>query len=55
MHWVTSTKKDACTDTLEKRLGAAADQFRSNSGLKTQESSAPVRASSSCVLIPPPE
>ena len=38
---------------------AAADRYeqelRSNSGLKTQESSAPVRASSSCVLIPPPE
>jgi type I restriction enzyme M protein len=30
------------TETLEKRLWAAADQFRANSGLKSQEYSAPV-------------
>lgn len=42
MHWIANTEKDAATNTLEKRLWDAADQFRANSGLKPQEYSAPV-------------
>ena len=42
MHWIASTEKDRVTGTLEKRLWDAADQFRANSGLKSQEYSAPV-------------
>jgi type I restriction enzyme M protein len=42
MHWVASSEKDTATATLEKRLWDAADQFRANSGLKSQEYSAPV-------------
>lgn len=33
MRWVAPTEKDAANETLEKRLWAAADQFRANSGL----------------------
>ncbi len=32
-HWIAPSGKDAATDTLEKRLWDAADQFRANSGL----------------------
>jgi type I restriction enzyme M protein len=42
MRWVAPSEKDAATATLEKRLWDAADQFRANSGLKSQEYSAPV-------------
>lgn len=42
MNWVAPAYKDAATDTLEKRLWEAADQFRANSGLKAQEYSSPV-------------
>ena len=42
MRWVAPTEKDAATATLEKRLWDAADQYRANSGLKSQEYSAPV-------------
>ncbi len=42
MHWIAPSEKDTATDTLEKRLWDAADQFRANSGLKSQEYSAPV-------------
>jgi type I restriction enzyme M protein len=42
MHWIAPTEKDTATATLEKRLWDAADQFRANSGLKSQEYSAPV-------------
>jgi type I restriction enzyme M protein len=42
MLWVAPSEKDTATDTLEKRLWDAADQFRANSGLKSQEYSAPV-------------
>src|SRR5436309_5279478 len=42
MRWVAPSEKDTATETLEKRLWYAADQFRANSGLKSQESSAPV-------------
>ena len=42
MHWVAPAEKDAATTTLETRLWEAADQFRANSGLKSQEYSAPV-------------
>jgi type I restriction enzyme M protein len=42
MHWIATAEKDLATNTLEKRLWDAADQFRANSGLKPQEYSAPV-------------
>src|SRR6516162_1083582 len=42
MHWVAPTEKDLATDTLEKRLWAAADQFRANSGLSAAQYSQPV-------------
>ena len=42
MRWVAPSEKDAATATLEKRLWDAADQFRANSGLKSQEYSSPV-------------
>src|SRR3989442_1747156 len=42
MHWIAPSEKDAATDTLEKRLWAAADQLRSNSGLTAQQYSQPV-------------
>ena len=42
MHWVAPSEKDATNGTLEKKLWDAADQFRANSGLKSQEYSAPV-------------
>jgi type I restriction enzyme M protein len=42
MRWVAPSEKDIATATLEKRLWDAADQFRANSGLKSQEYSAPV-------------
>ena len=40
--WVAASGKDEATHTLEKRLWDAADQFRANSGLKSQEYSTPV-------------
>ena len=42
MRWVAPTEKDTANGTLEKRLWAAADQFRANSGLKAAQYSAPV-------------
>ena len=42
MIWIAPSEKDADTAALEKRLWSAADQFRANSGLKSQEYSAPV-------------
>ena len=42
MLWVAPSEKDDATQSLEKRLWDAADQFRANSGLKSQEYSAPV-------------
>ncbi len=42
MLWIAPSEKDAATETLEKRLWDAADQFRANSGLKSQEYSSPV-------------
>lgn len=42
MRWVAPTEKDEANHQLEKRLWAAADQFRANSGLKAGEYSAPV-------------
>jgi len=41
MQWIAPSEKDTATETLEKRLWDAADQFRANSGLKAQEYSAP--------------
>lgn len=42
MHWIAPSEKDTAATTLEKRLWAAADQFRANSGLKAQEYSGPI-------------
>ena len=42
MQWAAPTEKDAATDTLEKRLWDAADQFRANSGLSAAQYSQPV-------------
>ncbi|HKB89449.1 MAG TPA: type I restriction-modification system subunit M N-terminal domain-containing protein [Opitutaceae bacterium] len=42
MLWIAPAEKDSLSDALEKRLWDAADQFRANSGLKSQEYSAPV-------------
>jgi type I restriction enzyme M protein len=33
MHWIAPSEKDNGNSSLEKRLWAAADQFRANSGL----------------------
>ena len=38
MRWVAPSEKDTANETLEKRLWAAADQFRANSGLKARAS-----------------
>ena len=37
MTWIAPSEKDTDNAALEKRLGDAADQFRANSGLKSQE------------------
>ena len=37
MRWVAPTEKDTANEVLEKRLWAAADQFRANSGLSALE------------------
>lgn len=42
MHWIAPSEKDTATNSLEKRLWNAADQFRANSGLKAQEYSGPI-------------
>ncbi len=42
MNWVATSEKDAGTDTLEKRLWDAADQFRANSSLSAAQYSQPV-------------
>ena len=42
MRWVAPTEEDTANQTLEKRLWAAADQFRANSGLKAGQYSTPV-------------
>ena len=42
MRWVAPTEKDDANHQLEKRLWAAADQFRANSGLKAGQYSGPV-------------
>ena len=42
MRWVAPTEKNTANEVLEKRLWAAADQFRANSGLKAGQYSAPV-------------
>jgi type I restriction enzyme M protein len=42
MNWIAPPEKDASNDVLEKRLWAAADQLRANSGLTAQQYSAPV-------------
>ena len=42
MRWIAPTEKDTANETLEKRLWAAADQLRANSGLTSAQYSAPV-------------
>lgn len=42
MHWIAPASRDTATDTLERRLWDAADQFRANSGLTAAQYSAPV-------------
>ena len=38
MIWIALSEKDTDNAALEKRLWAAADQFRANSGLKSHAS-----------------
>ena len=42
MLWIAPPERDTASVALEKRPWDAADQFRANSGLKSQEYSAPV-------------
>ena len=42
MRWIARSEKDPDVSNVEKRLWEAADQFRANSGLKSQEYSVPV-------------
>src|SRR5436190_15658926 len=42
MHWIAPSERDNDNGTLEKRLWAAADQLRANSGLTSQQYSQPV-------------
>ena len=42
MHWIAPAEKDTANDALEKRLWAAADQLRANSGLKASQYSGPM-------------
>lgn len=42
MQRIAPSEKDTATESLEKNLWDAAGQFRANSGLKSQEYSAPV-------------
>lgn len=42
MHWIAPSEKDTASITLEKRLWDAADQFRANSSLKSEEYFAPM-------------
>jgi type I restriction enzyme M protein len=42
MIWVAPSEKDHDSEALEKRLWAAADQLRANSGLTSQQYSQPV-------------
>ena len=42
MQWIAPSAKDSAAETLEKRLWDAADQMRANSGLSSQQYSAPV-------------
>ena len=42
MHWIAPSEKEKGNTSLEKRLWAAADQFRANSGLTAAQYSQPV-------------
>lgn len=42
MHWIAPPEKDADSNTLEKRLWAAVDQSRANTGLSEAHYSRPV-------------
>lgn len=41
LHWIATTENDTAAVTRKKGLWGAADQFRANSRLKSQEYSAP--------------
>ena len=42
MQWIAPSEKDTGTETLERRLWAAADELRANSGLTSAQYSQPV-------------
>jgi type I restriction enzyme M protein len=42
MRWIAPSERDAASTLLETRLWNAADQFRANSGLRSQEYSGPI-------------
>jgi type I restriction enzyme M protein len=42
MRWIAPSEKDTGTETLEKRLWAAADELRANSGLTSAQYSQPI-------------
>ncbi len=42
MKWIAPAERDTANETLEKRLWAAADQLRANSGLTSAQYSQPV-------------
>jgi len=42
MQWIAPPEEDVATDTLEKCLGAAANQFRANFGLSAAQYFPPV-------------
>src|ERR1051325_6258498 len=42
MHWIAPSERDTANNTLEKRLWAATDQLRANSGLNAAQYSQPV-------------
>jgi len=41
MQWIAASERDADNAEFEQRLSRAAEQFRANSGLKSQGYSAP--------------
>lgn len=52
MRWAAPTEKDTANQTLGKRLWAAADQFRANSGLKAGQYSTPVLRCTGILSLP---
>ena len=52
MRWVAPSEKDTANQTLEKRLWAAADQFRANSGLNAGQYSISVLRCTGILSLP---